>query len=114
MLRPPRSHSCGVARLVVQGLGAATLLTSNEVDGAPVNEREDPRARLGTIGAKSGGRAPDPEERLLNGVLRQPVVPEHAECEAVGDAADAVVELGERDSSPRATSATRASSERWA
>ena len=36
------------------------------------------------------------EEPLLHRVLRQPVVAQHAVREAVRDAADAVVELGQR------------------
>ena len=36
------------------------------------------------------------EERVLHGVLGEPVVAQHAEREAVGDAPDAVVQLSQR------------------
>ena len=61
-----------------------------------MHEREDPRARLRALGPEAGGRAPDAEEGLLDGVLREPVVAQHPEREPVGDPADTVVELGQR------------------
>ena len=45
---------------------------------------------------KPAARPPDAEERLLDGVLGEPVVAEDPEGEAVGDPADAVVQLGQR------------------
>ena len=47
-------------------------------------------------GTKRAGAAPEPEERLLHGVLGERLVAEHAVGEPVGGAAEAVVELGER------------------
>ena len=47
-------------------------------------------------GMKRPRRAPDGEERVLDGVLRQRLVSEDPVGEAVGGAADAVVELRQR------------------
>ena len=62
-----------------------------------MDERQDPRARLGPLGDEPAGGAPDGEERLLHRVLGERLVAQDAEREAVGDAAVAVVQLGERD-----------------
>ena len=86
----------GVACLVVERVGAAPLLAPDEIDRAPVDERQDPGARLGALGPEAGRGAPDAEERLLHGILGEPVVAQDAEREPVGDAADAVVQLGQR------------------
>ena len=80
-----------------QRLRAPALLAPHEVDGAPVHERQDPGARLRPLGHEPAGGAPDGEEGLLHRVLRERLVAQHAEREAVGDAAEAVVQLGERD-----------------
>src|SRR5205823_7402623 len=80
----------------VDRLAAAALLATDEVDRAPVDERQDPGARLGPLGEEAAGGAPDGEERLLDGVLGEHRVAENPECEPVGDAAVAVVELSER------------------
>ena len=61
-----------------------------------MDECEDPRARLGALGAEGRRAAPDLEERFLDRVLRVALVPQDAERQPVGDARDAVVELGER------------------
>ena len=61
-----------------------------------MHERQDPGARLGALGPERRRPSPDPEERLLHGVLGEPVVAEHPERETVGDPADAVVQLGQR------------------
>ena len=60
-----------------------------------MHECEDPRARLRAFGAERRGRPPDAEEAFLHGVLREPLVAQDAEREAVGDAAHPVVELRE-------------------
>ena len=92
-------RACRVGRLLplhdVQRLGAAALLAAHDVDRATVDERHDPGARLRPLGAERRGGAPDGEEALLDGVLREALVAEHPVGDAVGDAADAVVELGQ-------------------
>ena len=60
-----------------------------------MHEREDPGARLGALRPERGGGAPDREEPFLDRVLGQPLVAQHPQRETVGDAPDAVVELGE-------------------
>ena len=99
---------------VVERVGAAALLAADEVDRAAVDERQDPGARLALLGEERAGRAPDGEERLLHRVLGERAVAHDPQREPVGDAAVAVVELAERGSSARETSASSASSERWA
>ena len=81
---------------LVERLRPASLLAAHEVDGAPMDERQDPRGRLRPLGPEAGCRAPHAEEGFLHGVLGEPVVPEHPEREAVRHPADAVVELGQR------------------
>ena len=71
------------------------LLAADEVDGAAVHEREEPRARLRALGLVRAGGAPDLEERLLDGVLGECCVLEDLVREPVGDLAEAVVELAE-------------------
>ena len=61
-----------------------------------MDERQDPGARLRPLGPEAGRRAPDAEEGLLHRILGEPVVAQHAECEAVCHPPDAVVELGQR------------------
>ena len=61
-----------------------------------MDERQDPRARLRALRAERGGAPPDREEPFLHGVLGEPLVAQHAQREAVGDAADPVVQLSER------------------
>ena len=61
-----------------------------------MDEREDPRARLRALGAEGRRAPPDLEERLLHGILRVALVAQDAQRQTVGDARDAVVELGER------------------
>ncbi len=43
-----------VARLVVERLGSSALLAPDEIDGPPVDERQDPGARLRALGAEAG------------------------------------------------------------
>ena len=83
-------------RLVDDGRCARRLLTADEVDGAAVDERQQPRARLGALGPVRAGAAPDLEERLLDGVFGESRVLQDLVREAVGDLAEAVVELAER------------------
>ena len=80
---------------LVERFGATALLAPDEIDGAPVHERQDPGARLGALRPERGGGAPDREESLLDGVLGQPLVAQDTQRETVGDASDAIVELGE-------------------
>ena len=84
------------SRVVGQRIRLPALLAPHEIDGAPVDEREDPRARLRALCAEGRGAAPDLEERLLHGVLGVALVAQDAEREPVRDAGDAVVELRER------------------
>ena len=79
--------------VVVERVGAPALLAADDVDGAPVDERQDPRARLRALGAERAGRAPDGQERLLHCVLGERRVAHDAQREPVRDAAVAVVEL---------------------
>ena len=81
---------------LVERLRPASLLPAHEVDGAPMDERQDPGGRLRPLGPEAGCRAPHAEERFLDGVLGEAVVAEHPEREAVRHPADAVVELGQR------------------
>ncbi len=61
-----------------------------------VDERQDPRARLRALGQEAVGVAPDAEEGFLHGVLGQRLVAQDPQGEPVGDAAEAVVERGQR------------------
>ena len=61
-----------------------------------MDEREDPRARLRALGAKARRVPPDLKECLLHGVLGVTLIAQDAQRQTVGDARDAVVELGER------------------
>ncbi len=81
---------------MLERLAAATFLAANEVDGASVDERQDPRARLRALGKEAVGGAPDAEERVLDCVLRQRVVAQDSQREAVRHATEPVVELGKR------------------
>ena len=80
----------------VERVGAPPLLAPDGVDRPPVHEREDPRARLATLGHEAGGRPPDREERLLHRVLGELLVAQDAQRQPVGGTAVAVVQLGER------------------
>ena len=73
-----------------------SLLAADEVDGAAVHEREEPRARLRALGPVRAGAPPDLEERLLDGVFGECCVLKDLVREPVGDLAEAVVELAER------------------
>jgi hypothetical protein len=72
------------------------LLPANEVDRAPMGECEDPRACFSTLGDKARSSPPDREECLLHRVLGEGSVADDADRKAVGDCAEAVVELRER------------------
>jgi len=85
---------CGLA-LVGERVGLPSLLASDEVDRAPVHEREDPRARLRALGTERRCVPPDLEKCLLDGVFCVSLVSNDAEREAVGDPAHPVVQLGE-------------------
>jgi hypothetical protein len=57
-------------RIVVgELLHASALLTPDEVDRPAVHEREDPRARLRTLGDVAVSGAPDREKCLLHRIL---------------------------------------------
>ena len=81
---------------VLERLGRAPLLAANRVDGAAMDEHEDPGARLGSLGHEAPGGSPDGEEGLLHRVLGQVPVAENAQREPEGDAAVTVVELRQR------------------
>ena len=61
-----------------------------------MHEGEDPGARLRPFRTERRRAAPDREEPLLHCVLREPLVPQHANGKPVGDAPHAVVQLSER------------------
>jgi hypothetical protein len=91
----------GLARLrelgvLGQRLRLAALLAAHEVDGPPVDEREDPGARLRALGAEGRGVPPDLEKCLLHRILRVALVAQDAKREPVGDPRDPVVELRQR------------------
>jgi hypothetical protein len=69
---------------VLERVGAPALLAADEIDRAPVDEREDPRARLPALGHEARRPAPDAEERLLHRVLRQGLVAQDPQRESVG------------------------------
>ena len=79
----------------LEGLGPSALLTAHEIDGAPVDEREQPCRCLPAFGHERLGSPPDREEGVLNGVLGERVVPQDPQCQAVSHAAEPVVQLGE-------------------
>jgi hypothetical protein len=81
---------------VVERVCAAPLLTTHEVDRAPVHEREDPRAGLAALGHEPRRGAPECEKRLLHGILGERFVAQHAQRQAVGGPGVAVVQLAER------------------
>ena len=61
-----------------------------------MDEREDPRARLGAVGAEGRRAPPHCEEPLLHRILGQAIVAHHALREAECDPAHPVVQLAER------------------
>ena len=61
-----------------------------------MDECEEPGARLRALRVVGTGAAPGLEEGFLDGVLCQGRILEDSEGEAVGDLAEAVVELAER------------------
>jgi hypothetical protein len=61
-----------------------------------VDQREDPRARAAAGRRVSVALAPHGDERLLHGILRERTIAHHAQRKAIGDGAEAVVELAER------------------
>src|SRR5262249_56744558 len=61
-----------------------------------MDEREDPGARLAPLGHEARRCPPEGEERVLDRILGERLVAEHAQREPVRRAAVAVVELGER------------------
>src|ERR1051325_3973586 len=79
----------------LERLAAADVLAADEVDGAAMDERQDPRPGGGALREEAVGGAPDREKGLLDGVLREGLVAEDPQGEAVRDAAEAVVELGQ-------------------
>jgi hypothetical protein len=80
----------------VERFRPASLLAADGVDGPPVRERQNPRARLGSLRPKSSCRAPDVEKRFLDGVLRESAVPQDSQGERKCDASEPVVDLAER------------------
>src|SRR5262249_30262718 len=62
-----------------------------------VDERQHPRARLAALGHEACGAAPDREKRVLYRILGERVVAQDPAGKPVGDASEAVVELGQRD-----------------
>ena len=85
----------GLLRSDVERLRAAGLFPADEIDRAPVDQRQDPGAGLGALRDEAGGRPPDREEALLHRVLGERGIANDPQREAVGDAAEAVVELRE-------------------
>src|SRR2546425_431737 len=65
----------------VERLAAAALLSADEIDRAPVDDGENPRARLGALAQKAPRRAPDAQEGLLHGVLGEGPVAQDAQRE---------------------------------
>ena len=80
----------------VERLGPARLLAADEVDRAPVDQREDPGAGLRALGDEARRRAPDGDEALLHGVLGERGIAHDPEGEPVGDPAETVVQLRQR------------------
>ncbi len=85
----------GCDRERIEGVGPAPLLTADEIDSTPVDQRQQPRRGLAAGGVERDGRAPGGEERLLDGVLGQHLVAQDPEGEAIGDSAEAVVQRGQ-------------------
>ena len=83
-------------RLLLERLRPSRLLATHEVDGSPVDEREDPGSCLRPLGDEAGGRPPDGEESVLHGVFGEGGVADDAKRKPVGHSAEAVVELRER------------------
>ena len=81
---------------LVEGLGPASVLPPDEIHRAAMNQCEDPRRGLGALEPIALRRAPDREERLLDRILGKRAVTEDPQRDAVGDAAEAVVEDAER------------------
>ena len=84
------------SRVVGQRIRLAAFLAPHEIDCSPMDERQDPRACFRALRPEGRRTAPDLEERLLDCILGVSLVSQNAQREAVGDARDAVVELGER------------------
>jgi CRP-like cAMP-binding protein len=80
----------------LEWLRAARLLPADDVDGSPVDDGEDPGARLGPLRNEARGRPPDGEKSLLDGVFGQCGIANYAQGETVGDVSKAVVELRKR------------------
>ena len=83
----------GQLRGRVRGPG---LLAADEVDGLVVHERQEPRRGLRAGDVEPRGTAPDGEEPLLDGVLRQRRVADDPQGQSVGRSAVPVVQRRER------------------
>jgi RNA polymerase sigma-70 factor, ECF subfamily len=81
---------------VIRQAPAPAPLGTEEVDGAAVDEYEEPRLRPRATGPVAIGGSPEREKRFLHGILRERVISQdpsrHAEC----DSAVTGVQLGER------------------
>jgi hypothetical protein len=80
----------------LEWLRAARLLAADDVDGTPVNDREDPGACLGPLRNEARGRPPDGEKGILDRVFGQCGIANYAQGETVGDVSEAIVELRKR------------------
>src|SRR5689334_15996990 len=85
----------GRLRRALERLAAADVLAADEVDGAAVDEGQDPGARLGALGEEAVGVPPHAEEGLLHGILGEGRVAQDPQREPVRDATEAVVECGQ-------------------
>ncbi len=94
----------GVLRAGVRRFGRArvpveqsvTVLAADEVDGASMHEREDPASGRAALRVVHADSAPEVEKRVLDGVLGEIRVPDHAQGEPERGTAVAVREPRER------------------
>ena len=76
------------------------LLATDPVHGAAVDDGHDPRSPGRQHWVVAGGFGPDLDERLLNGVLGQLLITQHAQGQAVRSRAEALIQGPERGAVP--------------
>ena len=99
----------GERRVFIAGLGFGHLerrrpergLAAEDVDGAMVDDRKEPGARVAPVAAVAAGAPPCREERVLDDVFRGFALAEDPIGQGVREAPIAVVQRGEGAQVPR-------------
>ena len=87
----------GGSEALVEFIGLTTRLTARDINRSSVREDGDPGGQPGPRGIELRGVTPETEKRLLDGILAQSAIVEHAEGDGSGDALVATIRLRESD-----------------